>query len=128
VEDVEKAHPMVAPALKQAALVSLTDGHVAIQLPPGLFAQTAERKRSDIEAALGRFFGRPTALAITVREAPPAPEAAQGGAAPAPSIAQTEAAERQARSARVREAARSHPNVREAARVLDGDIEKIEEL
>jgi DNA polymerase-3 subunit gamma/tau len=123
VEAVEKLHPMAAPALKQAALLGLTDGEVAIQLPPGLFSQTAERKRADIEAALGGFFGRPTALAITIGAAPPPAEAA-----PAPSIAQVEAAERQARSARVRESARTHPNVREAARLLEGDIEKIEEL
>jgi DNA polymerase-3 subunit gamma/tau len=128
VEDVEKVHPMVAPALKQAALVSLRDGEVAIRLPPGLFAQTAERKRGDVEAVLARFFGRPTSVVITVGEVAPPAEPAPGAPPPAASIAQVEAAERQARSARVREAARNHPNVREAARLLDGDIEKIEEL
>ena len=46
----------------------------------------------------------------------------------APSIAQTEAAEKQARSARMQDAARSHPNVREAARILEGGITKVEEL
>jgi DNA polymerase-3 subunit gamma/tau len=46
----------------------------------------------------------------------------------APSIAQTEAAERMARSSRVREAAKAHPNIREAAKILDGGIKDIDEL
>jgi hypothetical protein len=44
------------------------------------------------------------------------------------SIAQAEAAERQARSAAARDAARGHPNIREAAKILEGGIDKVEEL
>ncbi|GAO03065.1 hypothetical protein PSR1_01948 [Anaeromyxobacter sp. PSR-1] len=33
-----------------------------------------------------------------------------------------------ARSARVRDTARAHPNIQEAVRVLDGAIDRIEEL
>jgi DNA polymerase-3 subunit gamma/tau len=61
-------------------------------------------------------------LSVTLGEAP-APEVVA-----APSLAASDAAERHARSARVREAAAGHPNVREAARILGGDLGKIEEL
>ena len=44
------------------------------------------------------------------------------------SIAQAEAAEKLARSSAVRETAKSHPNIRDAARILDGGVDKIEEL
>jgi hypothetical protein len=100
----------------------VADGEVDTQVPPGLAAQTVEKKRSDIEAALGRFFGRPTRLTFTVA----APAAAEG--APAASIAQEEQAAREARSAQVRESARGNANIREAARILGGEIGKIEEL
>jgi len=128
VDAVEKVSPMAAPALKQAALLRLSEGEVAVQLAPGLYAQTAEKRRAEIEAELGRHFGRPTRLAVTVSAAPPpAPVEDAPAAAPA-SIAAVEAAERQARSARVREAARGNENIREAARILGGGIDKIEEL
>jgi len=64
-----------------------------------------------------------------VKRGPVTPPAATPGApASAASIAQAEAAERQARSSAVRDAARSHPNIREAAKILDGGIDDIEEL
>jgi DNA polymerase-3 subunit gamma/tau len=125
---------MAAPALKQAALLRLAAGEVAVQLAPGLFAQTAEKRRGEIEAELARFFGRPTRLLITLgalphpAAAPDAPAASAPAAAGPVSIAAVEAAERQARSARVRETAQAHGNIREAARILGGGIEKIEEL
>jgi hypothetical protein len=113
---------MVGQVLRQAVLLRLAEGEVAIQVAPGLAAQTAERRRGEIEAVLERFFGRPTRLAVTASAAPP-PEAA-GGA----SLAQVDQEEREARSARVREAARSHANIREAARILDADVAKVDEL
>jgi DNA polymerase III subunit gamma/tau len=95
-----------------------------------MMADGAERRRPDIEAVFARYFGRPTRL--VVRRGAPAPAPAQSPAAVAPgaptSIAQTEAAERQARSSAVREAAKNHPNIRDAAKILDGGIDKIEEL
>ncbi|ACG74907.1 DNA polymerase III, subunits gamma and tau [Anaeromyxobacter sp. K] len=129
VEQVEQESPTAAASLKQAALLGLGEGEVRVQLPPGFHAQSAERKRGDIEAVFGRFFGRPTRLALTVAALPAAPAAAAAppGAA-APSIAASDAAERMARSARVRETARAHPNIQEAVRVLDGAIDRIEEL
>jgi DNA polymerase-3 subunit gamma/tau len=122
VEQAEQASPMVGQVLRQAVLLKLAEGEVAIQVAPGLAAQTAERRRGEIEAVLERFFGRPTRLAVTASAAPP-PEAA-GGA----SLAQVDQEEREARSARVREAARSHANIREAARILDADVAKVDEL
>jgi DNA polymerase-3 subunit gamma/tau len=128
VAEVEKVSPLLAPALKEAALLSLADGEVVIQLPPGMLADGAERRRPDIEAVFARHFGRPTRLVVKRGVASPAAATAgPSGGAPA-SIAQAEAAERQARSSAVRDAARSHPNIRDATKILDGGIDKIEEL
>jgi len=119
---VEAASALAGTALKQALPVKIADGEVAIQVPPGLQAQTVERRRAEIEKVLTAYFARPTRLAVTVAAAPP-PEAA--GAA---SVAQVEQAEREARSTRVREAARGNANIREAARLLDGEVTRIDEL
>jgi DNA polymerase III subunit gamma/tau len=130
VEEVEKATPRAGPALKEAALLSIEEGEIAVQLPAGILAETIERRREEIEATFARFFGRPTRLAV--RTGPGAPGAGAGaapaGAAAALSIAQAEAAERLARSSRVQEAARAHPNIREAAKILEGGIKNVEEL
>jgi DNA polymerase-3 subunit gamma/tau len=122
VEQAEQASPVVGQVLRQAVLLRLSEGEVAIQVAPGLAAQTAERRRGEIEAVLERHFGRPTRLAVTASAAPP-PEAA-GGA----SLAQVEREEREARSVRVRDAARSHANIREAAQILGADVAKVDEL
>jgi hypothetical protein len=126
VAEVEKVSPLLAPALKEAQLLSLADGEVVIQLPPGLLGDAAERRRGDIEVVFGRHFARPTRLVVR-RGAVAAAAPAAGAAAPL-SIAQADAAEKLARSSAVRETAKSHPNIREAARILDGGVEKIEEL
>jgi DNA polymerase-3 subunit gamma/tau len=124
VDEVEKASSLAASALKQAVLLRLVEGEVAIQLPPGIPAATAEKRRGEIEAVFTRFFGRPTRLSLTVGASPPI----AGGAPAALSLADAEAAERTNRSSRVRETARAHPNIQEAVRVLEGEIGKIEEL
>ncbi|WP_242344403.1 DNA polymerase III subunit gamma/tau [Anaeromyxobacter terrae] len=132
VDEVEKVSPVTAPMLKQAALRGIRDGEVAIVMPTDFLAKSVERRRAEVEEVLARFLGRPTRLAISVGAVPAdGLQAAPDGHAPTPppaSIAAAEAAERQARSASVRDAARNHPNIREAARILDGGIEKIEEL
>ncbi|WP_243338107.1 DNA polymerase III subunit gamma/tau [Anaeromyxobacter soli] len=132
VDEVEKVSPVAAPMLKQAALRGIRDGEVAIVMPTDFLAKSVERRRAEVEEVLARFLGGPARLAISVGAVPAdAPQAAPDARAPAPppaSIAAAEAAERQARSASVREAARNHPNIREAARILEGGIEKIEEL
>ena len=125
VEEVEKVTPLAAPALKQATLLWIREGEVGVQLPQGMMSATTERRRADIEAVFARCFGRPTRLELKVGAAA-APEGAAGEAAPL-SIAATEAAEKLARSHRVRDAARHHPNIQEAARILEGGT-KIEEL
>jgi DNA polymerase-3 subunit gamma/tau len=104
-------------------LLRLVEGEVAVQVPPGLPAQTAERRRAEIEGALSRFFGRPTRLTVTVGAAP-APEAAGSPA----TLAQVESEERARRSARVQESARGHERIREAARILDGEITRVDEI
>jgi DNA polymerase-3 subunit gamma/tau len=64
-------------------------------------------------------------LAIEVGPATPsAPEAV----APGTSIASVERAEREARVAKVRDEARAHPNIQEAAKLLGADIEGTDEL
>jgi DNA polymerase III subunit gamma/tau len=130
VDEVEKASPAAGPALKQAQLLGMTDGEIAIQLPQGIFSATLERKRADIEAVFGRFFGRPTRLVVKIGAVAPAAGSDAGGAeaAPAPSIAAADAAERLARARRVKDAARSHPNISDATKILDGRIDDIEEL
>jgi DNA polymerase III subunit gamma/tau len=132
VESMETESPTLAGALKQAALLWLRDGEIAIQIPEGMYAKTAERRRGEIEASFAKIFGKPTRLAVTVGGTPP-PSAIGPGAAPAEAavpatLAATEAAERQARTAQVKDAARNHPNIREAARLLDGDVKHIDEL
>jgi hypothetical protein len=81
-----------------------------------------------VEALFARHFGRPVRLALAPGEA--APPAAPGDAtAAAPqSLAAAEQAERAARTARVKDAARKHGNIEQAAKILDADITKIEEL
>jgi DNA polymerase-3 subunit gamma/tau len=125
VDAVEQVAPMAGPALRQATLLWLREGEVAIQLPAGMLATGLERKRADLEAVFARCLGRPTRLRLELGAAPPA-GAVPGEAAPV-SIAAEEAAEKLARSHRVREAARNHPHIKEAARILEGGL-KIEEL
>ena len=60
VDEVEKVSPAAAPALKQATLRWIRDGEIGLQLPPGLMATSAERRRAEIEAVFARCFGRPT--------------------------------------------------------------------
>ena len=64
VSEVEKVSPLAAPALREAVLLSLADGEVAIQLPPGMLGDAAERRRPEIEAVFARHFGRPTRLVV----------------------------------------------------------------
>jgi DNA polymerase-3 subunit gamma/tau len=122
VDAVERVSPAAVAALRQAALLWIRDGEVGLQLPPGLNATRAERRRAEIEGVLTAWFARPTRLSITLGEAPP-PEVAA-----APSLAAADAAERQARARQVRDAARTHPNVQEAARILGGEVGKVDEL
>ena len=122
VDSIEKESPRVAAALKEAHLLGVSGGEVAIQIAPGFHAETIGKRRAEVEAVLTRVLGVPARLSVKVEALP-----AQPAGAPA-SIAQAEAAERRARSSAVREAAKAHPNVREAARILGGGIDDVEEL
>jgi DNA polymerase-3 subunit gamma/tau len=117
----------LAPGEQVAELLAVREGEIEIALPAaGLHARRVEAKRAEIEPVLASVFGRPTRLKLSVGEAAPLPAADAG--APALSIAQTEAAEKRARSSRVQDAARGHPNIKDAARILDGGIKDVEEL
>jgi DNA polymerase-3 subunit gamma/tau len=114
---------MLGSALKQATLVALGSPEVRIRFPAGTrYPDMVERKRTQVEKVFSSFLGRPVKLAIEV--GPAAPETA----APAVSIASVERAERETRVAKVRDEARAHPNIQEAAKLLGADIEGTDEL
>jgi DNA polymerase-3 subunit gamma/tau len=110
---------LLAVALKQAALVSLAEDEVTLRPPAGLNGKTLVEERPQIEAALARHFGRPFRVTLT------APDAAS---VPALSVAAVERAEREVRSRELKQAARAHPNIKEAARILGGDLGDPEEI
>jgi DNA polymerase-3 subunit gamma/tau len=120
----QRSFPLAA-ALKQAQLVSLGDAVVSLRIGPGLHARTLADKRADVEAIFARHLGRSVRLDLVV-SADAAPAATE--APPAQSLAATERAERDARAAQLRQAARNHPHIQEAAKILGGDIEGTEEL
>jgi DNA polymerase-3 subunit gamma/tau len=129
VAEVERASSAAANALKQAVLLGLTEGEVSVRMPIGMALSTVERRRAEIEGVFARFFGRPTTLTVAKGAAPdPAGPAVPAAGVPPQSLAGMEQAERDARSARARAAARAHPNIQEATRILDGEVTKIEEL
>ena len=123
---VEADSPTLGGALKQATLVALGSPEVRIRFPAGTrFPDMVERKRAAVEKAFSAHLGRPVKLAI---EGGPAAAAAPEAAAPVASIASVERAEREARAAKVRDEARTHPNIQEAAKLLGADIEGTDEL
>jgi len=129
VAEVERASSAAANALKQAVLLGLTEGEVSVRMPIGMALSTVERRRGEIEGVFARFFGRPTTLTVAKGAAPDPPDPAVPAAGvPPQSLAGMEQAERDARSARARAAARAHPNIQEATRILDGEVTKIEDL
>jgi DNA polymerase III subunit gamma/tau len=125
VTEVERVSAATANALKQAVLVAIGDAEVSLRMPPGMALSTVERRRAEIEPALARHFGRPIRLAIA--QGPAAEPGAPVAGAPQ-SLAAVEQAERDARTSRVKAAAKAHPKIQETAKILDGDVTKIEEL
>jgi DNA polymerase-3 subunit gamma/tau len=123
---VERTSPPLGGALKQAAVpADPAGGDLSLLFASQMHRSTVERRRADLEALFTRHFGRP--LKLVVGQADPASAPAASSAAPQ-SLAAVESAERAARGARVKDAARKHPNIQEATRILDGEITKIEEL
>ena len=126
VAEVEAESPTLGSALKQATLVALGSPEVRIRFAAGTrFPDMVERKRTAVEKAFSSFLGRPVRLAIEVG---PAAQAVPDAAAPVASIASVDRAEREARVAKVRDEARAHPNIQEAAKLLGADIEGTDEL
>ncbi|MEY2667405.1 MAG: hypothetical protein RJA59_43, partial [Pseudomonadota bacterium] len=122
---VEAESPTLGSALKQATLVSLGSPEVRIRFAAGTrFPDMVERKRAAVEKAFSAHLGRPVKLAIEVGPVQAAPDVP----APVASIASVERAEREARAAKIRDEARSHPNIQEAAKLLGADIEGTDEL
>ena len=127
VTEVERASPALANALKHAVLTGMTEGEIAVRMTPGMPLSTVERRRADIEALFARHFGRPVRLELSKAPAGAEP-ASPSTAAAGQSLAAAEQAERAERTARVTSAARAHPNIQQATRILDGEVTKIEEL
>jgi DNA polymerase III subunit gamma/tau len=126
---VEAESPTLGSALKQATLVALGAPEVRIRFPPGTrFPDMVERKRTAVEMAFASHLGRPVKLAIEVGPAEAAAGSSQGAPAQVASIASVERAEREARVAKVKDEARAHPNIQEAAKLLGADIEGTDEL
>jgi DNA polymerase-3 subunit gamma/tau len=77
-----------------------------------------------VEKAFSGYLARPVKLVIEVGPA----ASAAAATAPVASIASVDRAEREARSARLRDEARTHPNIQEAAKLLDAEIDGTDEL
>jgi DNA polymerase-3 subunit gamma/tau len=128
VERTSSSGAMLVNALKQAVVVALVEGEISLRLPPGLPFSTVEKRQQELVEIFTRFFGRPTTLALARGDAADQ-GAASGSAGMQPqSLAGVEQAEREARSVRVRAAAREHPNIQDATKILEGEVTKIEEL
>jgi len=126
VAEVEAESPALGAAFKQATLVSLGLPDVRIRFPAGTrFPEMVERKRSAVEKVFSGYLGRPVRLVIEV--GPVAPAAAEAAAPVAP-IASVERAEREARSEKLRDEVRAHPNIQEAAKLLGAEIDGTDEL
>ena len=125
VSAVEAESPTLGSALKQATLVALGSPEVRIRFPAGTrFPDMVERKRAAVEKAFSAHLGRPVKLAIEVGPVQATPDVP----APVASIASVERAEREARAAKLRDEARTHPDIQEAAKLLGADIEGTDEL
>lgn len=126
VVEVEKASPALGNALKHAVPIAFGGEEVSVRMPAGMARSTVMRRRAEIETIIARFSGRPARLLLLEGAPESEPTAAQ--ASVPESLAAMEQAERSARSARVQAAARAHPNVQQAAKILGGEVIKIEEL
>ena len=125
---VESESPTLGAALKQATLVSFGPPDVRIRFAAGTkFPEMIERKRLAVEKAFSGFLGRPVKLAVEIGPGAPTGPAAEASAPVAP-IASVERAEREARSAKLRDEARTHPNIQEAAKLLGAEIDGTDEL
>src|SRR6266702_1560795 len=65
VMEIERASPALANALKQAVLIGMAEGEIAVRMTPGMPLSTVERRAAEIEGLFARHFGRPVRLALT---------------------------------------------------------------
>ncbi|MGA8890912.1 MAG: DNA polymerase III subunit gamma/tau, partial [Anaeromyxobacteraceae bacterium] len=122
VAEVEAESPSLGAAMKHATLVTLGSPEVRIRFAAGTkYPDLVERKRGAVEKAFSSFLGRQVKLAIEIGPAAAATEAA------AP-IAAVERAAREARTVQVKDEARTHPNIQQAAKLLDAEIDGTDEL
>jgi DNA polymerase-3 subunit gamma/tau len=128
VEQKGSGGALLVNALKQAVVVALTEGEISLRLPPGLPYSTVEKRRPELVEIFGRFLGRPAKLTLGRGVASDSAPVAEGAGGQPQSLADLEQAEREVRSERVRAAARGHPNIQDAAKILEGEVTKIEEL
>jgi DNA polymerase-3 subunit gamma/tau len=128
VERTSSGGALLVNSLKQAVVVALTEGELTLRLPPGLPFSTVEKRKQELVERFTQFFGRPMTLSLERGSATDAGPEAPGAAGQSQSLAEIEQAEREARATRVRAAAREHPNIQEAAKILEGEVTKIEEL
>ena len=128
VEQKGSGGALLVNALKQAVVVAFTEGEISLRLPPGLPYSTVEKRRPELVEIFGRFLGRPAKLTLGRGVASDSAPVAEGAGGQPQSLAELEQAEREVRSERVRAAARGHPNIQDAAKILEGEVTKIEEL
>jgi len=106
------ASPGLLAPLEGGRIVDRSESHITLSVPTPFSAKRLNHKRSQLEAACQRFFGRPVRVEI---------ESAEAGAMDA---AETTAEGREAARDR-RQKALTHPSVRRALEVLDGEIVEI---
>ena len=111
--------PRLGTALRNGRLTALERGKLTLAFPPGDFrAALLASEQAAAEALLMGFFGVPTKLVILEAEAD------EGEA----SVAEREAQGARERSERIRAAALQSEAVREAVRLLGGEVEEIRVL
>ena len=126
VAEVEAESPTLGSALKQATLRRRSARpRCASASRRDTYPAMVERKRAAVEKAFSAFLGRPVKLAIEMGPAQPRPPASRagrlhrrGGAGRAGGAAVQGRGTRRA----------THPNIQEAAKLLDAEIDGTDEL
>ena len=111
---------VAANALKQAVL-GLRRGRGGAAAAAGHGAATLEQRRAEVEAVFGRFFGRPV-TGSPCRSARGRPRLGSRAAAPPPSLAAVGGGASGKRARPGSRGRKAHPNIQEAARILEGEV------
>jgi DNA polymerase-3 subunit gamma/tau len=113
---LQSRRPSLAMALDQARVVAASPGAVTLALPSRRDADSAEKARAEIEAAMSAALGQATRLTFTVAEGQGA--TGDGGASAG---AEAAAADRKNRETE----ARQHPMIRRAQDVFGASLKEI---